>query len=125
MHATIDADLRRFILVSVPSVPYLEALLLLREDPAHIWMPVDLARRLYLSEEVATKLLNELESTGIAIREESGGLTFRPISIDLKQMLDRLATAYTHNLIEVTHLIHSRLDKRAQQFADAFKWRRD
>jgi hypothetical protein len=43
-------------------------------------------------------------------------------------MLDSLAEVYAHHLVEVTHLIHSKGDKReqrAQKFADAFRWRKD
>jgi len=40
-------------------------------------------------------------------------------------LLDALAAAYTHNLVGVTDLIHSRVDKRAQQFADAFRFRKE
>ena len=39
--------------------------------------------------------------------------------------IDRLADLYATHLVEVTHLIHSSLDRKAQQFADAFKWRKD
>jgi hypothetical protein len=40
-------------------------------------------------------------------------------------MLDRLAHAYVHDLIGVTRIIHSRTERMAQQFADAFKFRKD
>ena len=40
-------------------------------------------------------------------------------------MIDQLAEIYAKNLVEVTNLIHSKIGKRAQQFADAFKWRKD
>jgi hypothetical protein len=50
---------------------------------------------------------------------------YYPNSEELRQMIDRLAETYTKNLIEVTNLIHSKTGKKAQQFADAFKWRKD
>jgi hypothetical protein len=40
-------------------------------------------------------------------------------------MLRQLATAYSRDLIGVTDLIHSRTARRAQQFADAFRIRKD
>jgi hypothetical protein len=43
----------------------------------------------------------------------------------LRERIDRLADLYSTHLVEVTHLIHSSLDRKAQQFADAFKWRKD
>ena len=80
---SIPEDLRRFVLTSIPSVPFLEALLLMRADPDRAWRRDTLARRLYVREKTA------------------------------------------EDLVEVTHLIHSSLDRKAQQFADAFKWRKD
>ena len=35
------------------------------------------------------------------------------------------ADLYATHLVEVTLLIHSTLDRKAQQFADAFTWRKD
>ena len=40
-------------------------------------------------------------------------------------MIDRLAEVYYQHLVEVTNLIHSKTSKKAQQFADAFKWRKE
>ena len=40
-------------------------------------------------------------------------------------MIDRVAETYTRQLVDITNLIHSKTSKKAQQFADAFKWRKD
>src|SRR3569832_623955 len=45
MRPPIPDDVRRFILASVPSVPYLEAMLLLRAEPELPWDKEALARR--------------------------------------------------------------------------------
>jgi hypothetical protein len=124
--AIIPEDLRRFILTSVPSVPFLEALLLLRADPAHAWQPETLARRLYTRERVAQTLLDDLCTAGIAANTgEAGAYAYQPASVELRDLIDRLADLYAKQLVDVTHLIHSTLDRKAQQFADAFKWRKD
>ena len=49
----IPEDLRRFILNSIPSVPHLEALLLLRHDPQNTWNAPVIAQRLYIDEKSA------------------------------------------------------------------------
>lgn len=121
----IADDVRRFILTSVPSVPYLEALLLLRSDGATQWDPFRLARRLYISESQAMDLLQTLAQSQVVLRAEDGGFTYAPATPELVRAIDRLAETYAWNLVGVTDLIHSRLDKRAQQFADAFRWRKD
>ena len=43
----------------------------------------------------------------------------------LAAMLDQLAACYRSHLVEVTDLIHSKTGRLAQQFADAFKWKKD
>lgn len=120
-------DVRRFILTSVPSVPYLEAILLLRGEPRAPWNAAAVARRLYLAEPVAGQLLQSLASAGIAQPhpETPEAFTYSPATPELAQMLEAVAKAYGANLVKVTDLIHSRVDRRAQQFADAFRWRKD
>ena len=42
-----------------------------------------------------------------------------------RQMLDMLADYYRSHLVAVTDIIHSKTARKAQQFADAFKLRKD
>jgi hypothetical protein len=126
---SIPEDLRRFVLTSIPSVPFLEALLLMRAAPAQAWRRDTLARRLYVREKTAEALLAELCTAGIAVHcQEPGsgdGYRYGPADAGLRARIDRLADLYATHLVEVTHLIHSSLDRKAQHFADAFKWRKD
>jgi hypothetical protein len=125
--AELPDDIRRFILTSVPSVPYLEAILLLRTEPDAAWEVRQVAGRLYVGEKQAAELLAALAEAGIAHCEPREDPLFRyaPSTAELRELLDALAQAYSANLVGVTDLIHSRIDKRAQQFADAFRWRKD
>jgi hypothetical protein len=126
--AELSEDIRRFILTSVPSVPYLEAILLLRTDPGVGWDVRRLAARLYVAERQAAELLTALAAAGIAQGEDHGETAlfrYAPATGELRERLDALAQAYSANLVGVTNLIHSRTDKRAQQFADAFRLRKD
>lgn len=119
-------EVRRFILSSVGSVPYLEALLLLRSAPEVSWGARQVAQRLYTGEKLARELLQDLVLNGVA--EADGELPqfrYQPASPELRQLLDRVADFYAKHLVAVTHLIHSRTDKRAHQFANAFRWRKD
>ncbi|GIZ53119.1 hypothetical protein [Noviherbaspirillum aridicola] len=121
----IPDDVRRFILTSIPSVPYLEALLLLRAEPAQPWDAATLARRLYLGEKQAAGLLQQLHEAQLLEPAEEGGYRYRPVSDDLDAMVGRVALAYSSRLVEITNLIHSATGKKAQHFADAFLWRKD
>ena len=135
--ADLPDDVRRFILTSVPSVPYLEAILLLRTEPDAAWEVRQVAGRLYVGEKQAAELLAALTEAGIAGRvdqavnqtDEGQGevalFRFAPATAELRELLDALAQTYSANLVGVTDLIHSRIDKRAQQFADAFRFRKE
>jgi hypothetical protein len=123
----IPEDVRRFILTSIPSVPYLEAMLLLRDESGRAWDSKRVAQRLYMSEKAAAELLSELHAAQILSVEEERAPAYRyqPAADDLRQMIDRLAAAYATNLVDVSTLIHSKTSKKAQYFADAFKLRKD
>ena len=124
----IPEDLRRFVLTSVPSVPFLEALLLLRANPDQQWSGEMLARRLYTSERTAQGLLDELCRSGMAtpcLEPHSHCYCYGPSSDALRERIDDLAEHYARHLVDVTNLIHSTLDRKAQQFADAFRLRKD
>jgi predicted transcriptional regulator len=123
----IPEELRRFILTSVRSVPFVEALLLFR---AARGTPLDrhaLSQRLYVSEKSAGDLVRELLDAGMLERvtEEPECFRYAPSSKELAAIVDMLATFYSTNLVDVTQLIHSVGARRAMQFADAFKLRKD
>lgn len=119
-------DVRRFVLTSVPSVPYIESLVLLRREAGSNWNASQLARRIYVPEAQAAQLLEALGASGVAARVpgEEKAYRYAP-SAELSAMLDRVATQYAGNLLAITDLIHSGLNRRANQFADAFRWRKD
>lgn len=123
----IPEDLRRFILTSVRSVPFVEALLLFRGAPG---LPLDshaLAQRLYVSQKQAADLVEELLSAGMVERipGEAECYRYAPRTRELAAVIDLLATLYASRLVDVTQLIHSVGARRAMQFADAFKLRKD
>ncbi|MET0983112.1 MAG: hypothetical protein ABWY02_13495 [Telluria sp.] len=124
----IPEDLRRFVLSSIPSVPFLEALLLLRANPTQQWHCATLAGRLYVRERTAQALLDDLCRAGMCTPCDPPShacFQYQPSSEMLRERIDALADLYSRHLVEVTVLIHSSLDRKAQQFADAFKLRKD
>ncbi len=121
----IPDDVRRFILLAIPSVPYLEALLLMRRGGPVGWRAGALASGLYLSEKAAAGLLAQLHTAGVVAADGADGNSFRYApAADLAAMIDQLADIYAVNLIGVSTLIHSTSGKKAQHFADAFHFRK-
>ncbi len=122
----IPDDVRRFVLTSIPSVPFVEAMLLFKALPGQAIETSKVAERLYIAEKAAVALVQQLVDGRVveAVPGAPGSHRYAPPP-DLAAKLDRLAHAYVHDLIGVTALIHSRTERMAQQFADAFKFRKD
>jgi hypothetical protein len=121
--ATIPGDVRRFLLATIPTVPHLEALLLLRGRPED-WPLALLASRLYVDAANATLLLDDLTAAGL-VAVGPGGYRYAPADADVASTVDALATLYARQMVVVAELIHSSSDRKAHRFADAFRLRKD
>jgi hypothetical protein len=121
----IPEDVRRFILTSVISVPFVEALLVFR-DAAGAPVTIELlAQRLYIGERQAADILEQLRAARIVeALPEGAGHRYAPAP-DLAEMIEKLVSFYRSHLLEVTKLIHSRTSRMAHQFADAFRLRKE
>jgi hypothetical protein len=121
----INEHVRRFILTSIDSVPHLEAILLLRYDQEVDLDVKTMAQKLYISTKRSQEILDDLCASNFVKRNTPSTYCFEPESLELRNTIDELADIYAKHLIEVTTLIHSKTDKQAQQFGDAFKWQTD
>ena len=118
----IPDDVRRFVLTSIASVPHLEALLLLRATPGD-WIAAKAAEGLYISEKSAERLLDDLCSSGMLACSD-GHYRYQPETEAMRHTIDAVARTYSQNLVEMTNLIHSSVQRKAHQFADAFNLRK-
>jgi hypothetical protein len=120
----LPEELRVFLLRNVPSIPFVEALLIFRGLGGDPLATEALARRLYVPERDAAHIVEQLRAAQVI--QPAAGASHRydpnPAIVDV---LELLARHYRSNLLEVTSLIHSRTGRMAQQFADAFKIRKD
>lgn len=125
-NSPIPDNIRRYVIQCVPSVPYLEALLLMRERPTVFWQAEVLGRRLYLGEQDTARLLLKLHADGLVARDPGDRTAYRfaPVSPELEDIWAELAAVYARNLIEVSTLIHTRPAGKAKILADAFVWRK-
>jgi predicted transcriptional regulator len=120
----ITAELREFIVHTFPSVPHLEALLLLRREP-RVQTVETMSARLYIDARAAARVLDDLVETGVAAREAADARTvyrYAPRSEAQARLVEQLDGVYAHALLAVTRLIHER---SAQLFADAFRFRKE
>lgn len=121
----IPGDVRRFVLARIPSVPHMEALMLLRATAPRAWSAPDLAQRLYVRPAVATGVLADLHEAGMLAQGPDATYCFAQPPGSLGEVIETLVAYYASHLVEITLLIHSTLDRKAQQFADAFDFRKE
>jgi hypothetical protein len=124
----IPDSVERFILTSVPSVPYLEAMLWLRAHPGADHGVEEVARALYLAEGTARELLLALMDSGVLVQSgavASARFRYRPRDARLAAQIDALSVAYAENLVAIAQLVHDATRRNAHRFADAFKLRKD
>ncbi|HJV52577.1 MAG TPA: hypothetical protein VJ652_14015 [Noviherbaspirillum sp.] len=102
-------DVRNFVIASIPSVSFLEALLQLRKGGEREWDSCRLAKMLYVSEAAAARLLTRLQADGFAQAAGGGACyRYRPCSEAVDHMVARLADAYSRHLVEISQLIHAK-----------------
>jgi hypothetical protein len=121
--AMIPGDVRRFLLATIPTVPHLEALLLLR-GRGDAWTLPQLCSRLYVDAGNATALLEDLAAAGLVdIGDDS--VRYAPVDAEVAATVDALAALYARQTVAIAELIHSSSDRKAQRFADAFRLRKE
>lgn len=127
MSEVIPPDVKSFLLANIDSIAQLEALLLLRATPTQRWACETIAERLYISPEDAAPFLSKLVKRGL-IEEtvtQPPSFQYRPSSGELRRIVDVLADVYAKYLIPVTNFIHGKSKRSIQDFADAFKIKKD
>jgi hypothetical protein len=119
----ISPAVRALLAERLDSVPELEAVLLLREDPARAWTAEEAGTRLYVSTTVADYVLATLAERGFFSATDD---TFRylPATPEIADAVDELATAYRRHLVAVTQIIHSKPSRNVRDFANAFRLRK-
>lgn len=120
---SVPAEIREFILRNIDSIADMEALLLVSRETSRRWESATLARRLYISGQEAGQVLSRLHARGL-LTFMDGTYAFDP-KADPEELVAKIAAIYAEQLIPITNLIHSKALSRVQQFADAFKLKKD
>lgn len=124
----IPENVKRFVLSSIPSVPYLEAALWLRAHAQADHSVDEVARALYLAHADAGRLAAMLVASGVLVVVDSASgprYRYQPRDVELAERLDALSDAYSSNLVAIAKLVHDATHRNAHRFADAFKLRKD
>jgi len=120
----IPEDVRQFLLKTIDSVAQWEAVLFLRAHAGDAMPAAAVADHLYISEADVAPLLGALARQKI-LKESDGQYTYAPRTEALDAMIGQAADLYRQYLIPVTNIIHSKPRSRVQEFANAFRIRKD
>jgi hypothetical protein len=102
-------------------------MLLLRRDPRQSWAAAEIARQLYIPEDMAVSLLADLARNGFASAASGDAprYTYPAANPQLDPLIDELAAVYQERRVAVISLIYSKPIDKVQTFADAFRLRKE
>ncbi len=117
----------RFILAQIDSVPHLEALLLLFNSRPKAWSTEEMARSLYVRNEVASKILDSLlQRKLIVASHEKPDVFFYSVDDEARNtMLHDVDAIYRKEVVRISSLIHSKASAGVRDFARAFRLKKD
>lgn len=116
----------QFVLEHIETVPHLEAMLLIWQNPSTPWTVTLLAQRIYVSPAVGRSVLEDLTQQGMLQRSESEATFLYDSRWDAERgMLPRIADLYRRQLVQVTKLIHSKGSSSVREFARAFQIKKE
>lgn len=121
------AELDRFILDRVKSVPRLEALLLVWRSRPETWTIEEMAKRLYLDKGTTRDVLeslvrDDLLTAAPCLPKRYGCASNSP---QQDRLVASLEAAYRRELVRITNLIHAQPSAAARSFARAFQIKRE
>jgi predicted ArsR family transcriptional regulator len=119
----LPEDVLRFIERRIDTVPHLEALLLLWEDPRVSWTEVEIAARVYVSRDRAQAVLQDLAHHDlITVSSQSADRYVYNTGWDESELMKKVASTYRSHLVDLARIIHTKSASEAvREFARAFK----
>jgi len=125
--ADIPARVLQFLAERIDTVPQLEALLLLWENPQRLWSEEELVARVYVSRPVAAQILQALQRQLLVTTESAQATHYRynPQWDPSGEVMPEVASAYRRHLVQLATFIHSRASTAVREFARAFDLKKD
>ena len=123
----IPTRVLQFLAERIDTVPQLEALLLLWENPQRLWSEEDLAGRIYVGRQAAATILQALQRQQLATAEPAPVARYRynPQWDPSGEVMPEVAAAYRRHLVPLATFIHSRASTAVREFARAFDLKKD
>lgn len=122
-----DLDVHDFILANFDSVPHLEATVLLWNSRPAGWSCEDLAARLYIPADKVKLLLRDLIRLQLVAESPNPiqSFSYFPRSAQQDEMMMQVDTAYRHDLVRISTMIHAKASPAVLEFARAFRLKKE
>ncbi len=115
----------RFLLEQIDTVPHLEALLLLWNQRPRAWSVDEMAKALFLAPEATREILDNLARNCLIMSEgDAENYRYRPDQYT-DPLLSLVDSAYRHELVRISRLIHSKPPAAVREFAKAFRLKKE
>jgi len=121
----ISAETLDFIRSSFKSVWALELIFVMRRESTRSWSISELTQQLRASEPLVRGILPDFVKKGLVLETARNLFQYSPAALELEQLVDRVAVAYTENRIRLINEMFKVPDRNAQSFADAFKFKKE
>lgn len=123
----IPENVLQFIAAKIDTVPQLEALLLLWENPRREWSEQELAGRIYVSDEAAAAILQALHRRQLTATTNDSPPKYRYSTAwdPSGEVMSEVAGTYRRHLVPLATYIHSRASSAVREFARAFDLKKD
>ncbi|MGH9679803.1 MAG: hypothetical protein ACRD4Y_07615, partial [Candidatus Acidiferrales bacterium] len=117
------AEIDKFIMERIDSVPHLEALLLLWHSRPTQWAPDDMAKRLFVRAEFARDILQDLvrQNLAVTVRDASGNDQYEYKTGENDALIDSVDLSYRQELVRISNMIHTKASAAIREFARAFR----
>lgn len=120
----ISARVLRFIDEYIDTVPQLETLLMMYDDPRRPWTVAEAAARTYISHDEASRVLEALRRRGM-IAAEGGSFRAHLEAGQERELVDEVARTYRSNLAHIATFIHEKPPAPLKEFARAFDFKKE
>lgn len=122
--SSLDPVIRQFISRYIRTVEQLEILCLMSGEPIRTWTAAELLRAIQSSEKSIAETLNYFGAQGLTA-SQGDGHRFAPSDAGLVGVTQDLCRAYRQRRVAVIEAIYQKPSDAVQDFADAFKFRKD
>jgi predicted ArsR family transcriptional regulator len=120
------AEVDRFIIDTIDSVPHLEALLLLWQNQSQNWSVEGVAKRLWIDPDDTRRILQDLtrnQFLSLAAGEPEK-YSYRPDAGN-DRILRGVADIYRQEMIRISRMIHAKPSSAVRAFARAFRFTKE